>query len=270
MTFFLNVKEVVMENIQNFDRLVRLSWYELIAQDQGTNLGFLWNFINPTIQILIYWFVFSVGLRVSSPIEGYPYVVWMMVGIVPWFYLSEAIIRANGSIYAYASIIKQMHFPLAIIPTKAILSSFIGHLFAVAILLFIFVVNGHSLSWYSLQIIYYMVCSWVFLLGAAFCLSSVAVLIKDFQKIVPLVVRFLFYMTPIVWSIDSLDASLQYVMRLNPFFYIIDGYRDSLIYRIGFWTKGLYTVYFWSFSIILFTLGIQIYLRFRRKFTDII
>lgn len=268
--FYGNLAMVFKENISNLDRLLRLSWYEVLAQNQGTLLGFSWNFINPAMQIFVYWFVFAIGLKSSSPVEGYSYLLWLIVGIVPWFYISESLLKGTVSINTYATIIKQMKFPIAIVPTKAVLSCLISHMFAISIVFFIFILGKYPITWYTIQIFYYLFYSFIFLLGCSFLLASISVMIRDFQKLVPQIVRFLFYMTPILWSMENLPEPLQTFMRLNPVYYIVEGYRESFILGVGFWEKPIEVIWFWGSAILLLSIGINVYMKFRRKFVDFI
>ena len=117
-----NIKTVISEVLQNRGRLMRLAQYELMSQYRGTMFGFLWNFINPALQILVYWFVFAVGLNTGQDIAGYPYIIWMIVGIIPWFYIGNALTTTTMSIYSYSGVLKRMYIPLSVVPIKTDIS----------------------------------------------------------------------------------------------------------------------------------------------------
>lgn len=265
-----NIKTVVKENYDNRFRTLRLAVYELKSQNTGTYFGFLWNFLNPALQIFVYWFVFAIGLNASAPRNGYPYIIWMIVGIMPWFYISTALLSSSSSIYAYSGILKRMYLPLSIVPVKTILSSLIGHLLSMIVVFIVIFTSGYNVSVYTMQLPYYTLCSIAFLIGFSLFASSITVVFKDFQKILNSIIRLLFYITPVVWSQENLPENLQFIFKLNPFAYIIEGYRDSILYGRGLewhWKQG---IYFWIVTIILFVIGCNIHIKFRKKFIDLI
>lgn len=265
-----NIKTVIKENYQNRYRLMRLANYELKKQNTDTMFGFLWNFLNPALQIFVYWFVFAIGLKTSAPQGGYPYIIWMIVGIMPWFYISTALTTTLTSILAYGGVLKRMTFPMAIVPVKSVMSALLAHLWSMLVVLVIIFVSGYRVSSYWFQTFYYMFCSIVFLVGYALLASAVNMVFRDFQKLMSSVIRLLFYLTPIVWVQDSLPEHLKFVLKLNPFAYIIDGYRDSLLYGRSLawhWKQGCY---FWIFTVVLFVIGCNVHMKFRKKFIDLI
>ncbi len=265
-----NIKIVFKENFQNRNRLFRLANYELRAQNNGTMFGVLWNLFNPALQIFVYWFVFSVGLSTSAPRGGYPYIIWMIVGIIPWFYISNTLTSVVTSIYSYSGILKRMYIPLSIVPVKSVLAALIGHFWAMIVVIAVIYASGFSVSGYWWQTFYFTFCSLIFLIGYGLFSSAITVLFKDFQKIMSSVIRLLFYITPVVWVQENLPEKFQFILKLNPFAYIIDGYRDSLLYGrnlMWHWKQG---VFFWIITLALFIIGCNIHMKFRKKFIDLI
>ena len=265
-----NLKTVLSEIINNRYRLLRLANYELKKQNTETVLGFLWNFLNPALQIFVYWFVFAIGLKAATPQGDYPYIIWMIVGIIPWFYISTALMSTMSSIIAYGGILKRITFPMAIVPIKSVISAFIAHIWAMLVVLAIIILSGNNISIYCPQVIYFMLCSLCFLSGYALIASAITVVFRDFQKIMTSVIRLLFYISPIVWVQDDLPDHLKFILKLNPLAYIIEGYRDSILYGrslMWHWKQGSY---FWIITILLFIAGCNIHMRLRKKFIDLI
>lgn len=264
------MKTVIMECWINRKRLIRLANYELKAQNNGTFFGFLWNFFNPALQIIVYWFVFSIGLQVHEPKGEYPYLIWMIVGVIPWFYISTALQTSAMSIYSYSGVLKRVYLPLAIVPVKTVLSGFIGHIWSMLVVfavMFLFRVPVNSMIY---QLPYYMFAIVFFLIGWGLLASAITVVFKDFQKILSAIIRFLFYVSPIVWSQENLSENLRRILRYNPFCYVLQGYRDCILYGRSLtetWQDG---VYFWAFCVLLFLFGASIHMKFRKKFMDLI
>lgn len=267
---FNNIKVVFKENYENRHRLIRLANYELKTQNNGTMFGFLWNFLNPALQIFVFWFVFAIGLKNSPPQDDYPYLIWMIVGIVPWFYISTALTTTGNSIYAFSGVLKRMYLPLSIVPVKSVLSALIGHFWAMLVVIAVIFGSGYGLSGLWWQTFYYTFCSVAILVAYALMASAIVVIFRDFQKIMASVIRLLFYITPIVWVQDSLDDNLKFILKLNPFAYIIDGYRDSLLYGrnlMWHWKQG---IFFWTLTLVMLIIGCNIHMKFRKQFIDLI
>lgn len=267
---FEAVRTVVYENLKNWKRMVRLANYELKTQNNGTVFGFLWNFLNPALQILVYWFVFAIGLQVRSPKGDYPYILWMIVGIIPWFYISATLQSSAMSIYNYRGVLKRVRLPLSIVPVKTVFAGFIGHIWAMLVVFAIFFLSGYQISPMVYQLPYYMFAMVCFLIGWGLFSSAITVLFKDFQKILSAVIRLLFYISPIVWGQESLSDNLQAVLSYNPFSYILLGYRNCILYGYSltvYWKMG---IYFWMVTILLFLIGASVHMKFRKKFMDLI
>ena len=261
---------IIRECWQNRFRLWRLSAYDLKVRNSGTVLGFLWNFLNPALQIFVYWFVFSIGLNAAAPRDGYSYLIWMIFGIMPWFFINNAIMSSLTSIVGFRSILKRMQFPVAIVPVKAVLSAFIEHLWAMLVVILIFFACGYRTGIYALNVLYFMACALAFLFGFALFASAVNVVFRDFQKIMNSVMRLLFYLTPVVWSQENLPAQLQFVLRLNPFAYIIDGYRESFLYNHSLLFHGKQAIYFWCVTLVMLVIGAAVHDKLCKQFMDVL
>ena len=261
---------IVKECWENRARLLRLSDYDLKVRNSGTVFGFLWNFLNPALQILVYWLVFAIGLNASSPRGGYPYLIWMIFGIMPWFFINNAIMSSLTSIISFRSVLKRMRFPVAIVPAKAVLSAFIEHLWAMVVVLALFFVCGYGVGVYAAGLLYYMVCALTFLFGAALLLSAVNVVFRDFQKLMSSVMRLLFYLTPVVWSQENLPEQLRFVLSLNPMAYIVNGYRESVLFNHSPLSQGWQTAYFWCVTVALLLAGAAVHDKFCKKFMDVL
>jgi len=265
-----SISAVTREIYGDRKRMTALARYENKVAYKGTIFGPVWNFLNPVLQIFVYWFVFAVGLRVGAPRGNYPYVVWLIAGIVPWFFLNSGLVSGMSSVVAYHSVLSKLRLPVSIVPIKAVVSALLDHLWFLAALFPIFLLCGWRPTFGVLGIVYFMVCSLAFLAGYSLLTSTIAVLFRDFQKLMISVIRLLFFITPIFWSLENLSPKLTWILKLNPLTYIVTGYRDSLLHRgalLMHWRQG---VYFWIFTVCLFALGCSVHMRFRRYFMDLL
>ena len=235
----------------------------------GSHLGLLWAFIHPSITILIFWFVFQVGFK-STPVDNFPFILWIMAGMIPWFFFSESLSNATYSIIENSFLVKKVIFRVSILPIIKILSALFIHLFFIGVLFVMFAVYGYVPNIYNLQVLYYLFATIVFLMGLSWITSSLVIFLKDIGQMVNMVLQFGFWLTPIFWSIKILPEKYQFIMKLNPIFYLIEGYRNSFIYKVWFWEHYILTLYFWSVTLVIIILGTVLFRKLRPHFADVL
>ena len=248
--------------------------FELTKQDfkakyLGSYLGMLWAFVQPSITIIILVFVFQFGFK-AAPVNDYPFAFWLMAGMIPWFFFSDCLNSATGSVLENSFLVKKVVFSIGMLPIVKILSALIIHLFFVFVLFVAAILWGYWPDLYSLQVFYYLFASSVLLLGLSWLTSSVVLFFKDMGQIVAMVLQFAFWMTPIVWSSDVLPPALYNVMRLNPLFYLLEGYRSSFITKTWFWDSWMQTLYFWGMTGFVLVVGAIVFKRLRPHFGDVL
>ena len=264
-----SAKMIITEQIKNFHLIIRLSLYELKSNNNSNYLGMLWEIINPMIQIGIYWFVFGYGIRGGEGIDGVEFLPWMLSGITVWFFVSQAIIQGSRSIFSRIRIISKMNFPMSVIPTYVITSKFHLHLILVGVIMIILSFYGYFINIYILQLPYFMFATFALLFSISLITSTLATIVRDVQMIVQAVVRMLLYLTPILWTIERLPDFIQIFMKINPFYYIVEGYRSALLGTDWFLIEHIeYTLYFWILVSVLFLFGSILHVKFRRHFVD--
>ncbi|MDR9797202.1 ABC transporter permease [Aeribacillus pallidus] len=247
-----------------------LSLQEIKREYAGTLLGFLWGLINPLMRIAVFWFVFSIGARASIPIKNdVPYIAWLAVGMVAWFLLNDGFRLSQKSFRSKRNIIKNTPFPIPILPAVQILFSYYKHLILFVVIGIVLAVTLDTISFWWLQIFYYDFAALMLLLGLGSVTAPIVAISKDFGRFLDTVLVFLFWMTPIFWSPENLGIA-ENLVKINPFHYIVQGYRDSLLFGIGFWEYPIYTLYFWLIVLILFVLGNYLYKRMKSIFLDIL
>ena len=258
---------ILREIAAHLPRTVRLALYENRSRRSQLLLGRVWDFLNPLFQILIYWFVFSVGLKTETR-NGFPYAVWLMCGMMPWLAMNSASTGAASAIQMNASVLKNVCIPVTIIPMKAIVRAYYEHLWTMGILVATLLFSGFLPTWHWLELAYYLAASWAFLTGFSLITSSLSAVYRDFYEFLNPILRLLFYISSVVWPLESLPAELQSIMRLNPFAYIVEGYRNCLLYGqslLANWQQGLY---FWALTAVLLMLGSILHVRLRSRFID--
>lgn len=242
---------------------------DISSQHVGSMLGFFWTFVNPLIMIFILWFVFSIGFK-ASPKGDVPFVVWLTAGMCIWNTFVEIVNSSTTSIVGSPHLVKKIVFPLSILPVAKLAGSFVTHLIFLGLLILLIAFQGMSFSMYWFQAVYYFIAMSVLALGIGWMTSSVNVFARDTSQIVGVIMQIGFWGTPIFWDLSIMPEKYQIFVKLNPMFYIIQGYRESFIYGVPFWYHAHMTFYFWGITGVIFVLGAILFLRLRPHFADIL
>ncbi len=270
MQYFRQFINFLGELLRNRHIIIELTKRDFRQKYLGSYLGILWAFVHPTIYIAILWFVFQVGFK-SQPMDNFPFILWMLAGIIPWFFFSDCLASATGSIMENAFLVKKVVFSMGMLPLVKIFSAMIIHFFFILVIFLMFLIYGYPPSLYNLQVFYYLFCTIVFLLGLSWLTSSLTLFLRDTGQIVTMVLQFAFSMTPLFWSTKGLSVRVLNLLKLNPVYYIVEGYRESFIYKTWFWEKHYeLTIYFWCFTLFFFFLGAVVFRTLRPHFADVL
>jgi len=242
---------------------------EVATQYVGSFLGIFWTFINPIVMISVYWFVFSVGFRIQ-PNNGVPFVVWLAAGMSIWFIFADIVNGSAGVIIGNSNLIKKTIFPSQILPIIKIVSYLITHSVFLCVLIGLLLLQSMPFSFYYIQFFYYLICMCVLALGIGWIVSALNVFIRDTGQIVGVILQVGFWATPIFWDINMFPAGIHKFIKLNPMFYIVQGYRESFIYFQFFWHHPYQTLYFWCFAGTTFFIGALIFQKLKPQFADVL
>ncbi len=262
---------MLKKSIQNRKMILKLAKNDFKTKYAGSYFGIFWAFVPPIVTILLYWFVFQIGFR-SEPVGDYPFVLWLTAGLVPWFYFSDAWNGGTASLLEYSYLVKKVVFDIEILPGIKIVSSFLVNIFFTVFMLLIFVVSGHIPSLHALQLVYCLICSTALTWGLSYFTSAVVVFIRDLAHLLAVSLQVLMWLTPIMWNITMVEKYpwLATLMKCNPVFYIVQGYRDAMFEGPWFWERPLWTVYFWGLTILLFCGGTVVFKKLKPHFADVL
>lgn len=263
------IKNLSSEIYRNRSLIWSLSKNDFKTKYAGSYLGITWAFIQPIVTVLVYWFVFQVGFR-SGDVGDFPFVLWLVTGIIPWFCFSDALTNATNSMMEYSYLVKKVVFKISILPIVKIISALFVHIFFIVFTLILFGCYGYKPNIYMLQIIYYTICMSLFVLAISYATCAIVIFFRDLGQIINIVLQVGMWMTPIMWSHEMIPSQYQWILKLNPMYYIVEGYRDSLIYHVGFWHRFNQTIYFWIVTLGLFMMGTIIFKRLKVHFADVL
>jgi teichoic acid transport system permease protein len=178
--------------------------------------------------------------------------------------------NATNAFVQYSYLVKKMVFQTSVIPSVKIISSlFTSLIFHVILVMVLLLSPGVMLHLSGFMVIYFFLCTFVLVTGLSFLTSSIIVFFKDMRQILAILLQLGIYLTPILWSKNRVPANMQWVLQLNPMFYVVDGYRSSLILG-GFSIDLLSTVIFWVITLLLLVIGLVVYSRLRPHFADVL
>lgn len=256
-------KDLVVERKLIFD----LSINDCKARFASSGLGIIWAYLQPLLTLLVFWFVFQVGFR-TPPVSDYVFIVWFAPAYLIWTFFNESLFQVTNSLIEYKYLIKKVNFKVNIIPPIKIGANGIIHLAFIFFLCFITVLYGYGLSLYTLQVIYYFICTCLLLLGMGWLFSALNVFVKDIYNVISVVLQIGFWATPVFWNPDDLSHTVITILKLNPMYYICMGYREAFIYKVWFWDHPFQTIYFWVIVIILLLLGTNTFEKMHSLFDD--
>lgn len=235
----------------------------------GSYLGIIWAFIQPTINILIFWFVFQVGFK-NMPVDNFPFILWLASAMIPWNFFADSIISSSNAIMDNSFLVKKMVFRVGILPVIKIYSAFFVHAFFILFLIVMFLFYGYMPTIYLLQIPYYLIALFVLLLGIGWLTSALTVFFRDVGQIVAMITQFGFWLTPIFYDLKIIPDKYIFWLKLNPMFYITEGYRESFIYHKWFWEHPKVSLSFWCISAFFLIIGAYVFKKMKPHFADVL
>ncbi len=240
---------------------------EVAIQYAGSLLGVLWTFFHPVALIFIFWIVFSVGYKMR-PTHNVPFVVWLTAGMSAWFVFVDIINGSARTIITNSLLVKRTLFPSQILPVITIVSCLITHLVFLSVLGVLIILQKMSFSLYYFQFLYYLLLLCTLALGIGWIVSALNVFIRDIGQIVSVILQIGFWATPVFWDIAIMPHKVQQIVKLNPMFYVVQGYRDSFIYFKPFWQHPYQALFFWTFTLIIFASGALIFKKLKPQFAE--
>lgn len=268
MKDFINIMK---EHIQYKQQIFKLAKADLVKTYRGAALGWSWAIIKPAVTIFVYWFAFSIGLRAPGKVDGFPYFLWLIAGVVPWFYMSEMLASGTDTIRRYSYLVTKMKFPVATIPTFVNISKFIVNLILIAIVIAIFWMMGYPPDIYLLQLPIYLLLMFVFFNIWSLFASLLSTMSKDFGNLVKSMVTAIFWLSGIMWDPGSIKIVwLKKILMLNPVTYLTTGVRNCFINKVWIWEQPKRLLYFGIITTILFIIALWTYKRLRKEIPDVL
>nr|WP_297864624.1 ABC transporter permease [uncultured Acetatifactor sp.] len=237
----------------------------------GSYLGAVWAMIQPVVTVAMYYIVFDKIMGNTGRGTGdIPFVLFLTAGLVPWFYFNEALNNGTNAMREYDYLVKKVVFKISILPIIKIIAATFIHVFFIGVLFLVAALYGYYPTIYTVQILYYSFCLFIFVLAICYATCSIVVFFKDLAQIINIVLQIGLWATPILWDIHSVNAEWVFVLKMNPLVYIVNGYRSAIYEREWFFQDFFSTMYFWIVTVVLFGIGGAVFKRLKVHFADVL
>ena len=262
---------ILKDHFQYRQQIFKLAKADLVKTYRGAALGWAWAIIKPAVTIFVYWFAFQIGLRAGRDVNGFPFFLWLIAGVVPWFYMSDMITGGTEAVRKYSYLVTKMKFPVSTIPTFVSISKFMVHIVLLIIVILIFVGMGYFPDLYILQLPFYMILNFIFFTIFSLFSSILASMSKDFANLVKSLVTAIFWLSGIIYNINTINTPwLKKLLMINPVTFLVEGYRNCFINQTWFWEQPKRLMYFGIILLILIIFAIWTYKRLRKEIPDVL
>lgn len=244
-----------------------LAWRDILVRYKQTVIGIAWSVIRPLLTMLVFTVVF--GRLAKLPNEGVPYPILVFSAMLPWQYFANAMQESSNSLIAESRLISKVYFPRLIVPASSVIVSAVDFLISLALLGLLMLGYGFVPSWTLLFMPFFFLLATLAALGAGFWLSALNVKYRDFRYIVPFLVQFGLYVSPVGFSSSVVPERWRLLYSLNPMVGVIDGFRwcvqgtASSLYLPGFLISA-------AISVLAFFSGMWFFRRTEHFFADFI
>ncbi len=264
----LNLKE----HYENRSQVLRLSVADLKKTYHGAALGWAWAIIKPVVTVFVYWFAIEIGLKKGGDINGYPYVLWLIAGMLPWFFMSEAITGGTDCIRRYSYLVTKMKYPIMTIPTFTNLSKLFVNLLLTVIVIIIFWVNGYPPTIYLIQLPVYIFLMFMFFNAWALFAGMVSAIGKDFSNLVKSLTVAIFWLSGVLWDVNNVadNKMLTRFLMCNPVTFISYGFRNCFVNGVWFFEQSKRLMYFAIIYAVLVILSFWAYKKLRKEIPDVL
>ena len=244
-----------------------LAWRDILVRYKQTVIGILWALLRPFLTMVILTIVF--GKLAKFPSEGVPYPILVFAAMLPWQFFANALSECSNSLISNTNLISKVYFPRLVIPTSSVIVSFVDFVISGAILVGLMYWYDFWPTWRVLALPPLILLAFVAALGAGLFISAMNVKYRDFRYIVPFVVQFGLYVSPVGFSSSVVPEKWRFLYSINPMVGVIDGFRWAILGKgVTFYIPGFLMSVVLVF--LLFLIGIGYFRKTERTFADII
>ena len=265
------LKEIISEHRDYHQQIIKMAQSDLRKTYRASALGWAWAVIRPVVTILVYWCAMVVGFKKGKSIGEYPYFLWLISGLVPWFFMSDMLTLGTDCMRKNRHLITKMSYPVSTIPTFTAVSKMFINVILMVIVIIFYCLMGFYPTIYYLQILFYGMLSFMFFDCWATFAAPISAISQDFSNLVRSIVFAVFWLSGILWNIDTIENPIiRVILKINPVTYLVTGFRASLMSRNWFFETPRWTLVFLAELIIMFFLGLWSYGKLRKEIPDVL
>lgn len=245
-----------------------LAWRDVAVRYKQTVIGIAWALIQPLATMLIFTVIF--GRIAKLPADGNtPYALMVYAGLLPWQFIATSLTGASGSLIGNANLISKVYFPRLIVPTAAVVVSFIDFLISFIIMLGLMLWYQYLPSWQIATLPFFILMAFLASLGPGLWLTALNVKYRDFRYIIPFMVQFGLYVSPVGFSSSVVPDEWRLLYSLNPVVSVIDGFRWAILGgEVAIYLPGFFVS--WSVIALFMWLGIRQFRKMEKRFADLL
>lgn len=244
-----------------------LAWRDILVRYKQTVFGVAWSLLRPLMTMMVFTLIFSKLAKLPS--DDAPYPILVFAALLPWQFFANALTGAGDSLVGNASMISKVYFPRLVIPASAVIVSLVDFFIAGGILIALMFWYGYMPDWRILSLPFFILIAFAAAMGAGLWLAALNVKYRDFRIIVPFVVQFGLYISPVGFSSSIVPEQWRLLYSLNPMVGVIDGFRWAIL--------GGNTPLYWpglllsaSLVTVIFATGIYYFRKTEKSFADVI
>ena len=244
-----------------------LSWCDILVRYKQTVIGILWAVLRPLLTMVVFTFIFGNVAKLPSE-GGAPYPILVYAAMLPWQFFASALQESSNSLISNANMVSKKYFPRLVIPTSSVIVSFIDFLISFIILVLLMVVYGFAPSIKMLVLPVFISIVFFASISCGLWLSALNVKYRDFRYIVPFIVQFGLYVSPVGFSSNIIPEKWRLIYSMNPIVGVIDGFRWSILGNIELYLPGFVL----SLIVVgvVFITGLVFFRKTEKTFADII
>ena len=265
------IKEILRDHWEYKSQFPKLAKSDLNKTYKGALLGWAWAIIRPASLIFVFWFAFTIGLRHGKPVDGYPFFLWLIAGMIPWYYMRDMLNSGSSSIRRYKYLVTKIKFPISTIPTFVSMANLAVNTGLIVIMMIIFWLFGYAPTIYYLQIPFCILLMFLFWTAWGLFSGILSAISSDFLNLIKSLTQALFWLSGILYDARTIEQPIiRKILLFNPVTILVNGFRNVFINHQWFWEqprelRNLLIVY-----ILMCLLAVWAYKRLRKELPDVL
>lgn len=242
--------------------------FSLIKRDlrgryKGSVLGFLWTFLNPLFQLVVYTIVFSIIMRMNYD----KYYLFLFVALIPWIFFSTSVVGGAGCIWTQKDMVNKIYFPREVLPIAHVTCQLVNMLLSFVVVLFVIVITGHGVNFMAfLYLPIIILVEYLLALGLTFIASAVTVFLRDVEYVLGIIMMAWQFLSPVMYGVDMVPKELEPIFSINPMTAILVAYRDIFYYKQIPQLNTLLQATF--LGIVFLVIGVIVFEKLKKHFSE--